>query len=183
VSEGRFVQLVQRAIEAVRGGWEQTADRAAKVRTLRRVTRETVSPLEWLEAALHPWVGFGVMPLFALANAGVPLRASSFVDPVALAVAAGLLVGKPLGISLFSAVAVAAGLARLPEGVGWAAVAAGGTLAGIGFTMALFIAGLALEGPALEAAKVGILTASTLAAVAGVRLLAWALPAADRRAR
>jgi NhaA family Na+:H+ antiporter len=80
-------------------------------------------------------------------------------------------IGKPLGIVAVSALAVRLGLARLPDGVGWGALAGGGALAGIGFTMALFIAGLALDGPDLNAAKVGILAGSALAAVAGVGIL------------
>jgi NhaA family Na+:H+ antiporter len=123
--------------------------------------RETVSPLEYIEHALHPWVAFVVMPIFALANAGVTLDAAAVRDPVALAVGAGLVIGKPLGIVVASWFAVRSGLARLPDGVGWPMVAGGGALAGIGFTMALFIADLALVGPAIEAAKVGVLVLVT----------------------
>jgi NhaA family Na+:H+ antiporter len=140
-------------------------------RTLEIAARESVSPLVRLETALHPWVGFVIMPLFALANAGVKLEPGAFRDPVALAAAAGLVVGKPVGILLFAWVAVKAGLARLPEGVGWGAVAAGGALAGIGFTMSLFIAGLALPPELLDAAKVGILGASAVSAAIGMLAL------------
>jgi NhaA family Na+:H+ antiporter len=135
-----------------------------------------VSPLEHLERLLHPWVAFVIMPIFALANAGVALDPGAVADPIALAVAAGLLVGKPVGVVVASWLAVRAGLARLPDGVGWSAVLGGGALAGIGFTMALFIAGLALPPDARAAAKVGILMASALAAVAGMGLLAAVLP-------
>ena len=140
-------------------------------RTLEVAARESVSPLERLEGALHPWVGFVIMPLFALANAGVRLSPSAFADPVALAAGLGLVVGKPLGILVLSWIAVRAGLARLPEGVGWREVAAGGALAGIGFTMALFIAGLALPGDLLDAAKIGILGASVVSAAVGMTAL------------
>jgi Na+:H+ antiporter, NhaA family len=140
-------------------------------RTLAIAARESVSPLERLETALHPWVGFVIMPLFALANAGVRLEPGAFRDPVAMAVATGLVVGKPVGILLFALVAVKAGLARLPAGVGWGAVAAGGALAGIGFTMSLFIAGLALPPELLDAAKVGILGASAVSAAVGMLAL------------
>ena len=156
---------------------ERAADRVARMRTLRRVVRETVSPLEHLESTLHPWVGFVIMPIFALANAGIAFRPADATDPVALAVAAGLCVGKPLGIVGLSWLAVRTGLARLPEGVSWAALAGGGALAGIGFTMALFIAGLALDGPAREVAKVGVLGGSAVAALAGMSVLLLALPA------
>src|SRR5262249_54247497 len=141
---------------------------------------ETVSPLEYLESTLHPWVGFVIMPVFALANAGVPLHIASFTEPVALAVAAGLVIGKPLGIVLFSWIAVRAGLAHLPSGVAWTALGGGGVLAGIGFTMALFVAGLALDGAALEAAKVGIIAGSAVSAAVGLAVLARALPAPTR---
>jgi NhaA family Na+:H+ antiporter len=140
-------------------------------RTLEIAARESVSPLERLEEALHPWVGFVVMPLFALANAGVAIPPGAFADPVALAAGLGLVVGKPLGIVAFSWIAVRAGLARLPEGVGWRALAAGGALAGIGFTMSLFIAGLALAPDLLDAAKVGILAASAVSAAVGMTAL------------
>jgi NhaA family Na+:H+ antiporter len=91
-------------------------------------------------------------------------------------VAAGLVVGKPLGIVLFSWLAIRLGLARLPEGVGWGVLVGGGFLAGIGFTMALFIAGLALDATTLDAAKVGILAGSAVAAIVGMALLLWRLP-------
>ncbi len=90
--------------------------------------------------------------------------------------AAGLVVGKPLGIVLFSWLAIRLGLARLPEGVGWGVLVGGGFLAGIGFTMALFIAGLALDATTLDAAKVGILVGSAVAGIIGMALLLWRLP-------
>jgi len=140
-------------------------------RVLEIAARESRSPLARLENALHPWVGFVIMPLFALANAGVKLSPSAFGEPVALAAALGLVVGKPLGILAFSWAAVKARIARLPEGVGWGAIAAGGALAGIGFTMSLFIAGLALPPHLLDAAKVGILVASAVSAALGMLAL------------
>jgi NhaA family Na+:H+ antiporter len=149
---------------------------ADEVRRMRTATREFVSPLEDLERLLHPWVAFVIMPLFALANAGVPISAGAIADPVAVAVATGLVVGKPVGILAVSFLAVRTGLARLPQGVGWGAIGGGGLLAGIGFTMALFIASLALAEPLLSAAKVGILAASALAAVAGMIVLLVVLP-------
>ena len=111
------------------------------------------------------------MPIFAFANAGVPFELSDFGDPVALAVGISLVIGKPLGIVAFSALAIRLGLARLPEGVGWGALLGGGFLAGIGFTMALFISELALDGAALNAAKVGVLAGSAVAAIVGVTIL------------
>lgn len=138
--------------------------------------RETVSPLDRLETALHPWVAFGIMPLFALANAGVKVELSAVADPIAMAVALALVVGKPVGIVAFSWIAVRAGIAQLPIGVNWRILLGAGCLAGIGFTMSLFIAGLALEGDQLRAGKVGTLLGSALSAVLGLGLLLWLLP-------
>jgi NhaA family Na+:H+ antiporter len=143
-----------------------------------QAARETVPPLERLETALHPWVAFVIMPIFALANAGVPVDPAGLGDPVAVAVALGLCVGKPVGIFAFSWAAVRVGLARLPAGVTWPVLAATGVLAGIGFTMSLFIAGLALEGDLLTAGKVGTLAGSAVSAAVGLALLAWLLPPA-----
>ena len=172
LSEGLFGQMLSRAAQVVQGeGFGGLGDRAGRVRRFRQATREVISPVEYLEGFLHPWVAFLVMPLFAFANAGVPFQLSDLGDPVALAVGISLVIGKPLGIVAVSALAVRLGLATLPEGVGWGALAGGGFLAGIGFTMALFIAGLALDGAALNAAKVGILAGSTLAAIASVAIL------------
>jgi len=159
-----------------RGEWGSVASRAAHVGLFQRATRETISPLEYLENALHPWSSFVIMPLFALANAGVRMELSAFADPVAVAVMAGLVVGKMLGILLSSWLVVSFVLHRLPEGLGWGAIAGAAGLAGIGFTMALFIAGLALEGPLLDAAKVGVLGGSLVAAVLGTSLLLIFLP-------
>ena len=151
--------------------WQDTRRRYQLLASLRRAARETVSPLERIETVLHPWVSFVIMPLFAFANAGVSLQPGALGHPVVLAIVAGLAVGKPVGIFLFSLAAVAARLAILPEGVGWRMLFGGGVLAGIGFTMSLFIAGLALEGPLLESAKVGVLTGSFGCAAAGMLLL------------
>jgi NhaA family Na+:H+ antiporter len=177
VSESLFTKLLDRASEVFHGGtWTDESERAMKVLRFRQVARETIPPVEFLEGLLHPWVGFLIMPLFALANAGVPFELSDLGDPVAHAVAAGLVIGKPLGIVGFSLIAIGIGLARLPEGVSWGVLLGGGFLAGIGFTMALFIAGLALDGEILDAAKVGVLGASAAAAFVGMSLLVWLLP-------
>jgi NhaA family Na+:H+ antiporter len=146
------------------------------------------SPLLSFEHALQPWVAFLVMPVFALFNAGVPVggAAGGFADPVSLGAFLGLLLGKPLGITLAVAAGGALGLSRLPEGIGWGAVLGVGLLGGIGFTMALFIAGLALPpGPMLETAKLAILASSGLVAVIALvvgrlKLPLPAMPALDR---
>jgi NhaA family Na+:H+ antiporter len=178
VSQGLVARGAERIAEVMRGDdWASMSHRVEKLRTVKRAARESVSPLEYLESVLHPWMGFAIMPIFALANAGVPIQLESFSHPIALAIGAGLVVGKPLGIVVFSWIAVRIGLASLPAGVGWGAITGGGLLAGIGFTMALFIAGLALEGDALDIAKVGILEASVAAAILGVAVLVRVLPA------
>jgi Na+:H+ antiporter, NhaA family len=139
------------------------------------------SPIEQLTRVLHPWSAFVVMPVFALANAGLVLEGDAFSDPdsrrVALAVALGLLVGKPLGITLFCWLAVRARFAALPAGVGWGSLLGAGILGGIGFTMALFITSLAFPDEGLAAAsKLGVIAASVLAAALGILCLARSLP-------
>jgi NhaA family Na+:H+ antiporter len=144
---------------------------------------EVESPLERLENVLHPWVAFVVMPVFALANAGVQFGSWSLVTPVSLAVVAGLVLGKPIGIVLFSWASVRIGMGRLPGGVNWKAMIGAGCLGGIGFTMSLFVAGLGLEGTLLADAKTGILAGSAISALLGCVLLLAFLPsvAAERR--
>ena len=156
---------------------------------LERLCDKAQPPLIRLEHALHGPVAFGIMPLFALANAGLTLDAatlgSAIGHPVTLGAALGLVLGKPLGIAGFSWVAVRLGMAALPRGSTWTAVSAVAVLAGIGFTMALFIAGLAFpagapDGGLLDAAKLGILGASALTGIVGSLMLRWSLrPASD----
>jgi NhaA family Na+:H+ antiporter len=183
VSDSRFAGIVERAGDLWRGEGGASAAPALAVRQkLERAARESISPLERLETGLHPWSAFLIMPIFALANAGVAFEPALLTDPAALAIGAGLVLGKPVGIVLASFLAVRLGIARLPDGLGWGVLASAGLLAGIGFTMSLFIAGLALEGPVLDAAKVGILVASLVAGVLGMSLLVWQLkPAGGTR--
>jgi NhaA family Na+:H+ antiporter len=150
-----------------------------KVQRLHLVSREAVSPLERIEKALHPWVAFAIMPLFSLANAGVRVELEALNHPVSVAVAAGLAVGKPLGIIAFCWIASKLRIARLPDGVSWLMFSGAACLAGIGFTMALFINGLAFTAsgsPDLEnAGKLGTMLGSLLSAVAGGALLLIAI--------
>jgi NhaA family Na+:H+ antiporter len=143
---------------------------------LAATAREGTSPLERLEFGLHPWVAFLIMPLFALANAGVSLEVDSLASPVALAVVAGLALGKPIGIVLFGWIATKLGVASLPRGVNWRVMLGGGCLAGIGFTMSIFIGSLALEGDLLDDAKIGTLTGSAISGVLGCVLLWMFMP-------
>ncbi len=151
------------------------AEQHQVARRMKAAVTHVETPLQQLESALHPWVTVVVMPMFALANAGVTLHGdvvAMLMNPVALGVCFGLLVGKPAGILLSTWLAIRGGLASMPEGVSWAQLGAVGMLAGIGFTMSLFIAGLAFpRGPLLMAAKEGILIASTVAGLAGWLLL------------
>ena len=148
------------------------------VGALTMTARETLPPLERLEMGLHPWVAFVIMPIFALANAGVAIEPTSF-QGVSLAVAAGLVLGKPIGIMLCSWLAVRSGLAQLPSGVTWKAILGAGCLAGVGFTMSLFVANLGLEGRLLDGAKIGVLAGSAISAVAGFIVLRIYLPSAQ----
>jgi NhaA family Na+:H+ antiporter len=137
------------------------------IAALEHASEQAIAPLLRLEHTLHGWSAFVVMPLFAFSNAGVTLSGLS-VDRVALAVFMGLAVGKALGITAAAFVTIRSGLAALPHGVTWTALHACGWLGGIGFTMSLFIATLAFEGTSLlDSAKVGILTASTVAGIVG----------------
>ena len=177
ITETRLEDIVDKTrLFMVGAGWNTSGKRYAMLRQMERATRKSISPLERYETELHPWVGFLIMPVFALANAGVPVETADLVHPVALATALGLILGKPAGIFLFSFLAVKLGMTRLPEGVNWGAVLGGGFLAGIGFTMALFISGLALSGPLLDAAKVGVMAGSAICAAAGATLLIAFLP-------
>jgi Na+:H+ antiporter, NhaA family len=140
------------------------------------LTREAVSPLARLEHLLHPWTSYLVIPVFALANAGVSLSSSTLTEAlssgVTLGVVAGLVVGKTVGVTAFAWAATRTGITRLPDGVRWRHLVGVAALAGIGFTVSLFITGLAFERPELQdAAKVGVLAASLLAGLLGALLL------------
>lgn len=138
--------------------------------------RETVPVTDRLLHILHPWTAFVILPVFALANGGVPLSLSGAADaatsPVTLGIVAGLVLGKTVGITLATRFAVASGIGQLPSGVTWRMVHGVAALAGIGFTVSLFITGLAFDDAATQdAAKIGVLVASAVAATGG----AWVL--------
>ena len=150
-------------------------ERQSALHALNHAAYKLEPPLHELEHALHPWVVFAIMPLFALANAGVELGggiAEALTSPVALGIVLGLVVGKQVGITLFAWLAVRSGLSELPEGTGWRQVYGAGWLAGIGFTMSLFITDLAFsEDSLVETAKLGILGASLVAGAVGWTIL------------
>ena len=146
-------------------------ERQAALHALNHAAYKLEPPLHELEHTLHPWVVFAILPLFALANAGVQLGggiADALTSSVVLGIVAGLIVGKQLGITLFAWLAVKSGVSELPEGIRWRHVYGAGWLAGIGFTMSLFISDLAFsDGRLVYAAKLGILVASLIAGVVG----------------
>jgi Na+:H+ antiporter, NhaA family len=142
-------------------------ENVARLAEVSRLARETESPLDRNEHKLAPWVGFGIVPLFALANAGVALGGAGF-GTVATGVAVGLVVGKTVGVFGATWLAVQARVGRLPAGTSWNHLLGIALCAGIGFTVALFVAGLSFEEAAItDEAKVGILAASLVAGVAG----------------
>ena len=183
VSDDRLYAILKQVIAhpASDEGSGDTRDRNT-LQVAEVAARETLSPVERLEIALHPWVGFVIMPLFAFANAGVPLSMDILDGPVTLAVLAGFAVGKPVGVLSFSWLAVRSGIAIRPPELSWGSLAGGGLLAGIGFTMALFIANLAFSESLIGSAKLGILLASVVSAVAGLALLTWATAGGARAA-
>jgi NhaA family Na+:H+ antiporter len=157
-------------------GARNRAERQAAVQALSDASYKVETPLQRFEHALHPWTTFVVLPLFAFANAGVALSgqgfANAFQSRVALGIIAGLIVGKSVGVSLFSWLAVRLGIAELPISLSWRQVLGVSFLTGIGFTMSLFISTLAFgQGELLSVAKLGIITASVIAGIIGWTLL------------
>ncbi|MBW3659060.1 MAG: Na+/H+ antiporter NhaA [Actinobacteria bacterium] len=152
----------------------------ALMHELRRLSRESLPPLNRLEHALAPWASMVIVPLFALANAGVVIERAAlrgaFDDPVLLGTAAGLVVGKLLGVTTFAWLAIKLGLGRMPARTTWRHMVGLGMLAGIGFTVALFVAALSFPGGSAEgdSAKLGIFAASAVAGIAGYCWLRFA---------
>jgi NhaA family Na+:H+ antiporter len=141
------------------------------------LARESVSVVEWLEYRLHPFSSYVIVPLFALANAGVVITASSIdnatTSPVAQGIVVGLVAGKVVGITSFAWIACKLRIGALPDDTRWSQILGVATLGGIGFTVSLFVSNLAFRGNAglLSAAKLGILAASILAAAIGATIL------------
>jgi NhaA family Na+:H+ antiporter len=153
-----------------------TSRQAHLVTEIERLSNDAHTPLQKLEHALHPITAFFILPLFAFSNAGIKLPPdfiNLFTHPVAIGVMVGLILGKVLGVTLFSKLAVRLKLASLPSGVNWKQIIGAGLMAGIGFTMSIFIANLAFEGneELIKIAKIGIFTASLISAIAGLLLL------------
>ncbi len=176
VRASAFLAQCTAALGGLEPGVHQEEDRRrqAAAQALEVIAERIQTPLQRLERGLNPWVAYLIVPIFALANAGVSLSGNlgqALADPVALGIIGGLVLGKPLGITFFSWLAVRLGIADLPFGVGWPQLFAASWLAGIGFTMALFIADSAFAGGQLDVAKMSILVASLLASLVGFGLL------------
>ena len=171
------LETATRALDDLRGlAAEPAGDphrKARPLRSLRKAQMELLPPVTRVQMALHPWVAFGILPLFALANAGVNIGGIDLTladaRQVTFGVIAALVIGKPLGVIGASWLAVRSGICRLPTAVTWSGVCLVGLLAGIGFTMSIFIAALAFnDSPLLNAAKAGVLVASSIAGIAGL---------------
>jgi Na+:H+ antiporter, NhaA family len=152
-----------------------TQEQSHLVSKISSLSDDANTPLQKLEHVLHPVIVYFILPLFALANAGVRIEGNikdMLFHPVALGIMAGLIIGKFIGISLFTRIIVKLRLASLPEGVSWKHIYGVGLLAGIGFTMSIFISGLAFADEAMvQVAKIGIFAASFISAFAGLLIL------------
>jgi Na+:H+ antiporter, NhaA family len=154
--------------------------RAAELQHVEESAEDAQSPLHRLEHHLHPWAAYFILPIFAFMNAGVALSGAEF-GSVALGVFLGLLLGKPVGIFLLCYLAVQLKIAALPEGVNWLMILGAGFLGGIGFTMSLFVAGLAFPGSEfLDQAKLGVLSSSVVSAIIGLTIISRGL-ASDKQ--
>ncbi|RJP79954.1 MAG: Na+/H+ antiporter NhaA [Desulfobacteraceae bacterium] len=155
------------------------AEHLNSVRMIEEACHEVETPLQRLEYGIHPWVYYLILPLFALANAGVDLTgiqiSESLFHPVSLGIIAGLVIGKPLGILIFTFISVKVLRTELHKGVHWHHLIGAGILAGIGFTMSLFISGLSFASTEImNIAKLGIIAGSTFSAFAGLTFLLYA---------
>jgi NhaA family Na+:H+ antiporter len=172
------VQQLEHATVRAREAGVAHEEVVSSVGRLKLAQRDLIPPVVSVESALHGWVAYGIMPLFALANAGVSFGGQSFADPANLLLAAGiglgLLVGKPLGILAISAITIRLGWCTLPAEVGWRGLVLIAFLGAIGFTMSIFIAALAFADESqLASAKLAVLIASGAAAVISLALGKW----------
>ena len=183
---GLWIAFLQSGIHATVAGVLLAITIPARQRVESRASEGAESPMLRFEHALMPWNKYVIMPVFALANAGVLLGAGaarSLADPISVGVICGLVLGKPIGIVLFSWLATQSRIAAMLNGINWRQIVGVGMLGGIGFTMSLFIANLAFgDAPALKMAKVGILAASIISGAAGAVVL-FRRGAADRALR
>jgi len=152
-----------------------TNSQAQLVSEIEKASNDATTPLQKLEHALHPITAYFILPVFALSNAGIHIEGSLLklmVHPISLGIILGLVLGKAVGITLLSRLAVSFNMADLPEGVNWRHIYGAAFLAGIGFTMSIFISGLAfVDEEYIQIAKAGIFCASFLAAIIGMTIL------------
>ena len=172
VSDARLRASLRRVL-SYEGGehWSGDTEDRRDLQRAGTAVAEALSPVERLEMMLHPWVSFAIMPVFALANAGVAISRVDLWQPVSAAIFAALVFGKPIGVFAFTWLAVRFGLATRTTGLSWPLLAGGSLLTGIGFTMSLFIAGQAYAPAMLATAKIGILAGSVASASAGLLML------------
>lgn len=184
MSPVRSRPMRERPLEAIQNSFHELVERfsgstaeatsvSKPLKVIRQAEREMLTPVQRIQAALHPWVAFAIMPLFALANAGVNFGGANLENALSqhvfVAIIAALVVGKPLGVILASVLLVKSGLCKLPGDVSWTGVTLVGLLAGIGFTMSIFIATLGFDDESLlAAAKLSVLCASAAAAALGL---------------
>ena len=177
IQESEYIEQVTRYTndfeEAIPlNGPLMTADQHTIIEKIKKLSQDAETPLQKIEYSLHPWVAFVVMPLFALSNSGMIIGSDFFtaiVNPVSIGVAVGLVIGKLAGITFFTWMMVRLKLSDLPEGATWHHIFGVALLAGVGFTMSLFITGLAFQSEGLiENAKYGILLASVLSGAGGI---------------
>ncbi|MCA3633171.1 MAG: Na+/H+ antiporter NhaA [Methylobacterium sp.] len=179
VSDRRLHAILDRVVAYPPGEhWAGDGTARDDLHQARIATREALSPIERLEILLHPWVAFGILPLFALANAAIPFASATFDPTLTAAIIAAFVVGKPAGILLFSFLAEKLRIGVRSPDLSWGLLAGGGMLTGIGFTMALFIADLAFRREVIPSVKLGVLGASALSALAGMIVLFLARPSA-----
>jgi Na+:H+ antiporter, NhaA family len=186
INPSEFLRRARRALETFEGACYPASSMLSNeaqqeaAQTLERLCEDVETPMTHLEHRLNPWVAFGILPLFALANAGIPLLSGlgqTLTSPVTWGVVVGLVIGKPVGITLFTWLAVRLGIAVRPDAISWRQIAGVALLGGIGFTMSLFITELAFApGPIADAARVGILLGSLIAGVVGYLVLKATLP-------
>ena len=188
VDRPAFLASSRALLSRVESAAEHSAEEHDAIHGLELQCELVQSPLHRIEHRLQPWVSFFIMPLFALANAGVHLQGGlldAASHPVTIGVALGLFAGKPFGITLCSWLATKVKIASPPDGVSWKQILGAGWLCGIGFTMSLFVAGLAFgEGALLDMSKIGTLSASILAGTGGamaLRMVAPSRPMPDGR--
>lgn len=182
VSEMTYIQKLEKLLNRFRGENPNDSSLLTKeqvyiISKIEKVSEDANTPLQKLEHALHPAVAFIVLPLFALGNAGVHIEGNlldMIFHPLSLGIIIGLVLGKFLGITLLSKLGVWLKIAELPEGVKWREIYAVAFLAGIGFTMSMFISDLALSDPEdIGIAKIGIFTASLISATLGMILFSF----------